>query len=98
MAEAVDSFDVVIVGGGAMGCAAAAFLLDEPAFHGRVAVVWDGSGTELRRARVTGPATVTFADPVRVDRHRGRFVVRSGDGVAVRDLGLRDGLVLEVHR
>ena len=68
------------------------------AWHGSVAVRWDGTGTELRRARVTGPATVTFADPVRVDRRNGRFVVRSGHGVPVRDLQLRDGLVMEVHR
>jgi hypothetical protein len=68
------------------------------AWHGTFAVRWDGSGTALRRARVTGPATVTFADPVRVDRHNGRFVVRSGDGVPVRELALRDGLVMEVHR
>jgi len=68
------------------------------AWHGSVAVRWDGSGTALRRARVTGPATVTFADPVRVDRRGGRFIVRSGDGVPVRELTLRDGLVMEVHR
>ena len=39
MSDAAEAFDVVIVGGGAMGCAVAAFLLDEPAFDGRVAVV-----------------------------------------------------------
>ncbi len=50
-------------------------------WHGRVAVRWDGTGTELRRARVTGPATVTFADPVHVDRRGGRFV---GARVTVR--------------
>ena len=68
------------------------------AWHGKVAVRWDGSASALRRARVTGPATVTFADPVRVDRRNGRFVVRSGDGVPVRELSLPDGLVMEVHR
>jgi conjugation transfer TcpE-like protein len=68
------------------------------AWHGSVAVRWDDSASGLRRARVTGPARVSFADPVRVERRNGRFVVRSGDGVPVRELGLRDGLVMEVHR
>jgi TcpE family len=68
------------------------------AWHGRVAVVWDGSGADLRRARVTGPARVSFAEPVHVERRNGRFVVRSGDGVPVRELDLRDGLVMEVGR
>jgi TcpE family len=74
-------------------------LEGEPvAWHGNVALMWDGSGTELRRARVTGPATVTFAEPVHVERRRGRFVVRSGEGVPVRRLPLPDGLEMEVHR
>jgi hypothetical protein len=47
---------------------------------------------------VTGPATVTFADPVHVDRRGGRFVVRSGAGIPGRELALRDGLIMEVHR
>ena len=37
--DPADAYDVVIVGGGAMGCAVAAFLFDEPAFDGRVAMV-----------------------------------------------------------
>ena len=74
-------------------------LEGEPiAWHGSVAVVWDGSAPALKRARVTGPATVSFADPVQVERRNGRFVVRSGDGVPVRRLALRDGLTMEVHR
>jgi glycine/D-amino acid oxidase-like deaminating enzyme len=39
MRDRPDGFDVVVVGGGAMGCAVAAFLLDDPGFSGRVAVV-----------------------------------------------------------
>ena len=39
MRDARHEFDVVIVGGGAMGCAVAAFLLDDPGFGGRVAIV-----------------------------------------------------------
>ena len=35
---------------------------------------------------------------VAVDRRNGRFVVRFGHGVPVRELQLRDGLVMEVHR
>src|SRR4051794_7930839 len=69
------------------------------AWHGRVAVQWDESAPHLERARVTGPATVTFTEPVHVERRRGRFVVRAahdGEGVPVRELKLRDGLVMEV--
>jgi FAD-dependent oxidoreductase domain-containing protein 1 len=39
MSAAAEAFDVVIVGGGAIGCAVAAFLLGDGAFDGRVAVV-----------------------------------------------------------
>jgi hypothetical protein len=68
-------------------------------WHGRLALQWDESALRLERARVTGPATVTFAEPMHVERRRGRFVVRSaqaGEGVPVRELRLRDGIVMEV--
>ena len=39
MRDGRHGFDVVIVGGGAIGCAVAAFLLENPGFGGRVAVV-----------------------------------------------------------
>jgi TcpE family len=71
------------------------------AWHGSVAVCWDGSSTDLRRARVTGPARVSFAEPVHVERRRGGLRVRSaraGEGVPVRELKLREELVLEVER
>jgi len=77
-------------------------LEGEPvAWQGRVAVRWDGSAPDLRRARVTGPAVVSFAGPVHVERRRGRFWVRSaraGEGVRVRELKLGEELVMEVGR
>jgi hypothetical protein len=77
-------------------------LEGEPvAWHGSVAVRWDDSAPDLRRARVTGPAVVSFAEPVHVERRRGRFRVRSaraGEGVRVRELKLGEELVMEVGR
>ena len=61
-------------------------------------VCWDGHGAALHRARVRGPARVTFGVPVQIQFRRGRLVARPGSGEAARQtvvLGGRE--VLEVR-
>jgi hypothetical protein len=74
-------------------------LEGEPvAWAGTVATVWDQHAPRLHRARVTGPARVTFAGPVELDDGTGRLTVREraeGPGGAVVLCGRQ---VLEVRR
>src|SRR3954452_20907583 len=50
-------------------------LEGEPvAWHGELALRWDGQGAQLRRGRVRGPARVTFNVPVQLRHGRGGLV------------------------
>jgi hypothetical protein len=66
---------------------------------GVVATVWDSRAPRLHRARVSGPARVTFAVPVELDHRAGGVVARKrsegrrGDAVVIGG-----GVVLEVER
>jgi hypothetical protein len=56
-------------------------LEGEPvAWHGELGVCFDGDGAQLHRARVRGPARVTFAVPVRLTASRGGLGVHPGAG------------------
>ena len=68
-------------------------------WHGVLPTVWDAGAPELRRGRVTGPARVEFAVPVRVlRRRRGRLLARGVDGAGAGDaVALADGEILEVR-
>jgi hypothetical protein len=48
-------------------------------WDGTLGVRFDGDGAELHRGRVSGPARVRFAVPVRLAYARGGWVVRPGD-------------------
>lgn len=70
-------------------------LEDEPiAWHGELAVRWDDDSAVLQRARVRGPARITFAVPVQLND---RLVVRSGDGAPGDAVVLCPGTKLEVR-
>lgn len=77
----------------------------ERGFAPRLRVAPDQHSPRMRRARVRGPATVTFADPVLIARRRlGRGVrVRPLRGrprrreAVVESLELRQGAVAELH-
>ena len=49
---------------------------------GLLSTTWDAHSPRLRRARVHGPAKVSFALPVELGARRGRLVARAGDGDA----------------
>lgn len=61
----------------------------------------DAGGPELRRARVSGPARLRFAEPVTLERGRRSWRARPAraddDGRVVRALELRSGETLEVR-
>jgi hypothetical protein len=65
-------------------------------WHGELGVRFDGEGPVLHRARVHGPARVTFAVPVRLVARRGGLVARPGAGES-GSLVLGGGVVLEVR-
>ena len=70
------------------------------AFGGVLATVWDERAPGLHRARVRGPARVTFNAPVGVEHGPGgRLVARGrGDGAAGDAVVLGGGQELEVRR
>jgi hypothetical protein len=74
-------------------------LEGEPvAFGGVLGVCWDWHGAALHRARVRGPARVTFALPVQLDaRHRGLVVRPDPDEPAGQAVVLGGREVLEVR-
>jgi hypothetical protein len=75
-------------------------LEDEPvAWHGDLALRWDGDGAELRRGRVRGPARATFHVPVMLRDGSGRLVARVGapDGRAPQTVVLCAGETMEVR-
>jgi FAD-dependent oxidoreductase domain-containing protein 1 len=93
MSDTADSFDVVVVGGGAMGCAVAAFLLDEPAFHGRVAVVErDPTYREASSALSASSIRQQFSTPenIRMSRFGFEFLRGLATGPEPVDVGLEE--------
>src|SRR3954468_7405349 len=74
-------------------------LEDEPvAWHGELAVRWDGDGAELHHGVVRGPARITFAVPIKLRSHAGGLVARPGDrGAAGGAVVLCPGVELEVR-
>jgi len=93
MSDTADSFDVVIVGGGAMGCAVAAFLLDEPAFHGRVGVIErDPTYREASSALSASSIRQQFSTPenIRMSRFGFEFLRGLATGPEPVDVGLEE--------
>jgi glycine/D-amino acid oxidase-like deaminating enzyme len=88
-----DAFDVVIVGGGAIGCAVAAFLLDEPAFEGRVAIIErDPTYREASSALSASSIRQQFSTPenIRMSRFGFEFLRALGEGPDPVDVGLEE--------
>jgi glycine/D-amino acid oxidase-like deaminating enzyme len=93
MADASDIFDVVIVGGGAMGCATAAFLLADPAFDGRVAIVErDPTYREASSALSASSIRQQFSTPenIRMSRFGLDFLRDLARGPDAVDVGLEE--------
>jgi hypothetical protein len=68
------------------------------AWHGVLPVVWDEHGAQLHRARVRGPARITFKTPVVLAHARGRLVARGRRaGETPQDVVLCGGQELEVR-
>ena len=69
-------------------------------WHAALPTAWDQHTPKLSRARIVGPAKVTFSLPVRTaSRRRGRLRARPrGDGHGEDVVVLQDGEVLEVRR
>ena len=91
MSDAAEAFDVVIVGGGAMGCAVAAFLLDDPAFDGRVAVVErDPTYREASSALSASSIRQQFSTPenIRMSRFGFEFLRGLAAGPDPVDVGI----------
>ena len=92
MSHAADAFDVVIVGGGAIGCAVAAFLLDDPAFAGRVAVVErDPTYRDASSALSASSIRQQFSTPenIRMSRFGFEFLRSLAGGPDPVDVGLQ---------
>lgn len=69
----------------------------------RVRVASDEHTPKLRRARICGPASVSFARPIRMRRRRGRLVVRAlpsrrGWGLVMDRVRVKDGEQMRVQR
>jgi len=91
MQDRSDSFDVVIVGGGAIGCAVASFLLEEPTFDGSVAIVErDPSYREASSALSASSIRQQFSTPenIRMSRFGFEFLRRLQSGPDGSDVGL----------
>jgi hypothetical protein len=74
-------------------------LEGEPvAWHGELALRWDGEGAQLRRGRVRGPVRVTFNVPVQL-RHGGGGLVAEprSVGEVPQAVVLCAGVVMEVR-
>jgi FAD-dependent oxidoreductase domain-containing protein 1 len=93
-----ESFDVVIVGGAAMGSSVAYHLLADSAFQGRVLVI-EKDPTYQRSASALSAASIrqqfSSAVNIRVSLHGIAFLRAIGDHLAVEgerpDIGLREG-------
>ncbi len=92
-----DSYDVVIVGGGAIGSAIAYFLRAEPGFDGTVLVVErDPSYEYCSSARATGGVRQQFSTPenIEIGLYGAQFVKEIGEHLSVDgeapDVGFRE--------
>jgi glycine/D-amino acid oxidase-like deaminating enzyme len=93
-----ESYDVVIVGGAAMGSSVAYHLLADPAFRGRVLVI-EKDPTYRRSASALSAASIrqqfSTAVNIRISLHGIRFLRAIGDILAVEgdrpDVSLREG-------
>lgn len=93
MSAAAEAFDVVIVGGGAIGCAVAAFLLDDAGFDGRVAVVErDPTYREASSALSASSIRQQFSTPenIRMSRFGFGFLRSLAAGPDPVDVGLEE--------
>ncbi|MFI4986506.1 MAG: NAD(P)/FAD-dependent oxidoreductase, partial [Alphaproteobacteria bacterium] len=83
-----DSFDVVIVGGGAVGSAVACFLVSDPGFRGRVAVIErDPSYGRASTTRSAGGVRQQFSTPgnIAMSKFGAHFIKHIADYLAVDD-------------
>jgi glycine/D-amino acid oxidase-like deaminating enzyme len=88
-----ESYDVVIIGGGAMGCATAAFLLGDPGFDGRVAIVErDPTYREASSALSASSIRQQFSTPenIRMSRFGFDFMRELSRGPDAIDIGLEE--------
>ena len=86
-------YDVVIVGGGAIGCAVAAFLLDDPGFDGRVAIVErDPTYRQASSALSASSIRQQFSTPenIRMSRFGFQFLRDLARGPDPVDVGLEE--------
>jgi len=93
MHDASDAFDVVIVGGGAIGCAVAAFLLDDPTFEGTVALVErDPTYRQASSALSASSIRQQFSTPenIRMSRFGFEFLRALATGPDSVDVGLEE--------
>ena len=91
MADERHGYDVVIVGGGAIGCAVAAFLLDDPGFEGRVAIVErDPTYRQASSALSASSIRQQFSTPenIRMSRFGFQFLRDLARGPDPVDVGL----------
>ena len=101
MQEGRDEFDVVIVGGGAMGCAVAAFVLGDPAFGGRVVIVErDPTYRQASSALLASSIRQQFSTPenIRMSRIGFEFLRSLASGPEPVDVGLEEGGYLYLAR
>ena len=93
MSAAAEAFDVVIVGAGAIGCAVAAFLLDDAGFEGSVAVVErDPTYREASSALSASSIRQQFSTPenIRMSRFGFDFLRSLAAGPDPVDVGLEE--------
>jgi FAD-dependent oxidoreductase domain-containing protein 1 len=91
--ESSAEFDVVIVGGGAIGCAVAAFVLGDSAFDGRVAVIErDPTYRQASSALSASSIRQQFSTPenIRMSRFGFEFMRELAAGPDGVDVGLEE--------
>ena len=93
MGDAPDAFEVVVVGGGAIGCAVAAFLGEDPVFRGRVAIVErDPTYRQASSALSASSIRQQFSTPenIRMSRFGFEFLRGLATGPDPVDVGLEE--------
>lgn len=91
--EQPTGYDVVIVGGGVMGCAVASFVLADPAFGGRVAIIErDPAYRQASSALSASSIRQQFSTPenIRMSRFGFAFLRELGQGPDAVDVGLTE--------